>query len=472
MSQRLPATALDLAISCGRQNASSMHIHLVITVEGKVDIERLKKAVFITMEAEPILACRFVSHPRRPYWEPQPALNKSEFRERYCCLVEVANPEAEVDVFLPVPLDPSTDPLVQVRVFRQSDNPQEIIVVKLCHLVGDAGGLFGYCKFLIGIYAKLATDTNHKPAKNTRSRGFDQITKQFSNKEKLQVVRSTFAALKRRDNLTNRYSFPNPSVSAEQRMYLRKEISPEQVQALKSYGRRQGATLNLVLLTAYFRSICKNIPQMGTGALPLMSTVDLRRYVPDAERDQMPLCNLSGVTTMYINQEAPQRKPFTETLALVKEQMKERKADYLGLLMVPLVLGLYGILPYKASQRVANNDFKKAKKNQSTAPVLTNAGEIRAEDYEFGDVNLVYIYGAASVMYSPVFATSATEFRKKVTLCTGFCQTLIPRTTVEGILESMANELTEIANEYQASSKTSRQKVADLADSVDGNVQS
>ncbi|MBC7882577.1 MAG: hypothetical protein H7Y37_14865 [Anaerolineae bacterium] len=459
MSQRLPATALDLAISCGRQNASSMHIQMIVAVEGQVEIERLKKAVFLTIEAEPVLGCRFVDHPIRPYWEPQPTFSQKAFLERYCCVVETTNPEAEVDVFLPVPLDPSTDPLIQVRVFRQLGNPQEIIVFKLCHLVGDAGGLLGYCKFLIGIYAKLALDPSYKPDTNTRSRGFDQISKQYSNKEKLQIVRSTIAALKRRDSVTNRCGFPNPSAPAEQRMYLRKEIPVEQVQALKSYGRKQGATLNLVLLTAYFRSICKNIPLLGTGAVPLMSTVDLRRYVPDAERDQIPLCNLSGVTTMYINQEAPDKKPFTETLALVKEQMKERKADYLGLLMVPLVLGLYGVLPYKLSQRIAKNDFAKAKKNQTTAPVLTNAGEIPAEDYEFGDVKLVNIYGAASVMYSPVFATSVTEFRKTVTLCTGFCQTLIPRATVEAIFNGVAEELAGLAEGHLNASKNAKKVV-------------
>ncbi len=464
MSQRLKATALDMAVSCGREHVSSMHIQIVFEVEGRIDFERLKKAVFLSIEAEPVLGCRFMTNPVRPYWESQPALSSKEFRERCCTLVETADPEADLYRFLPEPLDPATDPLLQVRVFRDLNNPKEIVVFKICHLVSDAGGLLGYAEFLIKLYARLATEPSYKPEPNTRSRGFDQIIKQFSNKEKVELVRSCIAALKRRAKVKIRYRFPNPSAPAEQRMYLRTEISPEQVQALKGYGRRQGATLNLVLLTAYFRAICATIPISGSGTLPVMSTVDLRRYVPEPERKLMPLCNLSGVTTMSIDQENPPEKPFAETLGLMKEQMKIRKADYFGLVVVPLTLGLYRGLPYALSQRIARNDFDKAKKNQSTVPVLTNAGEINAENFDFGDVSLVNVYGVASVMYAPVFATSATEFRKKVTLCSGFCQTLIPRQTVEAIFASMSKELSELAEGHTQSSKNaSRQKVVEVS---------
>ncbi len=466
MSQRLQATALDLAISCGRQYASSMHIQLVITIEGAIDVKRLKKAVLLSLEAEPVLGCRFVEHPVRPYWEPQPALNREEFLERYCCAVATTDPEAELNRFLPEPLDPAADPLIQVRVFRQSGNPREIVVFKICHLVSDAGGLIGYSQSLVKTYAKLATDPNYKPARNTGSRGFDQITQHFTNKEKLQIARSTVAAMKRRGSVTNRWGFPNPAGPAEQRIYLRQEIPPEQVQALKGYGRRQGSTLNLVLLAAYFRALRANVPLLGSGALPLMSTVDQRRYLPEAQRSRMPLCNLSGVTTMYIDQEDAHEKPFTDTLALIKEQMKERKADYLGLLVVPLVLGLYGGLPYALSRRIARDDFAKAKKNHATVPVLTNAGELHPEDFEFGDVSLVDMYGVASVMYSPVFGTSVTEFRKTVTLCTGFCQTLIPRATIEAIFKCMAGELAELAEQYRHSRSSTHQKAAEVSSDV------
>jgi NRPS condensation-like uncharacterized protein len=455
MDRKLPATALDLAISCGRQNASSMHIHFIAVVEGAVDFERLRKAVFLSLEAEPVLATRFVSHPLRPYWEPQPALSREDFRERYCCVLESDDLDTALFSFLPEPLDPVSDPLVQVRLIRKAGHPQQIVAVKLCHLVGDAGGLLSYAQQLIRVYARLATEPDYKPAANWRSRGFDQITSQFSLKEKLQIVRSTVQALRRREAVRRRYEFPNAPAPREQRMYLRLELLPSRVQALKSYGRRNGATLNLVLLAAYYRAICAVIPVSGSGVLPVMSTVDLRRYVPKEERARMPLCNLSGVTTLYIGERAT---TFPETLTQMVEQMKERKGDYLGLLMVPLVLALYRGLPFLAGQRIAANDFAKMRKNRTSVPALTNAGEILPEDFEFGDVTLVNSYGVASVMYAPTFATSVTEFRKTVTLCTGFCQTLIPRATVEAIFDHMDRELAELAEQHQSASTASRTK--------------
>jgi NRPS condensation-like uncharacterized protein len=458
MIQRLPATALDLAVSTARHHASSMHLHAVLVVEGSIDIERFRKAVQLSIETDPVLGCRFVDNPIRPFWEPQPEMRRKEFLERYFCTIETMDLEAELYAFLPEPLDPSIDPLIQIRVFRQVGNLQEIVAIKISHLASDAGGLYTYTRSLIGTYAKLSTDPSFKPARNTRSRGLDQITKYISNKEKLKILRSTLAALKRRDAVTNKYKFPNSSAPPEQRMFLLKEIPMEQVQALKGYGRRNGATLNLVLLASYFRSICANIPLSGAGALPLMNTVDLRRYVPEAERSQIPLCNLSGVTTLYISQVNPSETPFIQTLALVKEQMKVRKADYLGLLVVPLVLTLYGALPYSISKGIARNDFAKTKKNQATAPVMTYL-RINEEDFNFGDVKLLDIYCLASIMYSPVFAMNATEFRKTVTLCTGFCQTLIPRVTVEAILDGMTKELAELAEGYSKSAKNTKKVV-------------
>jgi NRPS condensation-like uncharacterized protein len=454
MSQRIQATASDIAIFCGRENIGAMHIHATFIVEGSVDIERFKKAVQISIEVEPVLGCRFVTHPIRPRWEPQPELKREAFLERYCCAVEGMNLQAKADAFLAEPLDPAVDPLIQIRVFRQLDNAQEIIVFKLSHVVGDGSGLYFYIQSVVKIYAKLSQDPSYKPTGNPSSRGFDQITKQFSNNEKLQIV---WSALKYRSRITflaSRWGFPNPSMPAEQRMFVRKEIPPEQVQALRKYGRKQGATLNLVLLTAYFRSLCANIPNLGQGSLPLGTTIDLRRYVPEAQRSQMPLCNLSGLIVLLI-EASPGN--FAETLALITKSMKERKANnHLGLGVVPFFLSLYTGLPYFLSEQITRIGSAKAKKRQTTTPVLSNSGEIKAEDFEFGDVKIVNIYVLSLVAYSPSFFSSVSEFRQTITLATGFCQTLIPRATVEAIFEDMARELSKLAEKYIQGSMTNR----------------
>jgi NRPS condensation-like uncharacterized protein len=170
MSQRIQATASDIAIFCGRENIGAMHIHAIFIVEGSVDIERLKKAVHLSIEVEPILGCRFVKHPIRPHWEPQPELERQEFLEGYCRAVESMNLQAAADAFLVEPLDPSIDPLIQIRVFRQLGNLQETVVFKLSHVVGDGGGLYSYSQSVIKTYAKLSQDPNYKPTRNPRSR--------------------------------------------------------------------------------------------------------------------------------------------------------------------------------------------------------------------------------------------------------------------------------------------------------------
>ncbi|WP_160328949.1 hypothetical protein [Syntrophomonas wolfei] len=46
-----------------------MQIQAVITFDQHLDTEVLKAAVMLSLDAEPVLGCRFVEDEKRPYWQ-------------------------------------------------------------------------------------------------------------------------------------------------------------------------------------------------------------------------------------------------------------------------------------------------------------------------------------------------------------------------------------------------------------------
>ena len=45
-------------------------IHLIIDFDGKIDAPRMKKAIRLLLDAEPVLGCRFVETWRKAHWQP------------------------------------------------------------------------------------------------------------------------------------------------------------------------------------------------------------------------------------------------------------------------------------------------------------------------------------------------------------------------------------------------------------------
>ena len=93
----------------------------------------MARAVRLTMDAEPVLGCRFVKHPWRPYWERRDDLD----RLHLCSVVEPQDPESELWRFIAMPLDPYEDSQVQVRIFRSGT---DTLCVRLDHLAADGAG--------------------------------------------------------------------------------------------------------------------------------------------------------------------------------------------------------------------------------------------------------------------------------------------------------------------------------------------
>ena len=74
--------------------------------------------------------------------------------------------------------------------------------------------------------------------------------------------------------------------------FIHRDIPPDRVLRLSEYGQMQGATVNDVLVAAFFRALAAEGDWDGKKQLILTTTVDLRRYLPAGWNKA--ITNLSG----------------------------------------------------------------------------------------------------------------------------------------------------------------------------------
>ena len=145
--RRYPAPALDRILHLARCLHDGQS-RSVVTFSGSLDTERMARAFRLSLDAEPVLGCRFVAHPWRPYWERLPDAKLVS----PLSVVETGS-ENSLHDWLAGPLDASADIQVRACLFRGS---KEKLAVKLSHEAADASGMLDYLNLVAAIYRESA----------------------------------------------------------------------------------------------------------------------------------------------------------------------------------------------------------------------------------------------------------------------------------------------------------------------------
>ena len=66
----IPVTGIDRISYLLKYGYYNMQIQAVITFDQHLDTDVLKKAVRLSLDAEPILRCQFIENDKQPYWQP------------------------------------------------------------------------------------------------------------------------------------------------------------------------------------------------------------------------------------------------------------------------------------------------------------------------------------------------------------------------------------------------------------------
>src|SRR5689334_18119186 len=126
---RIPAPALD-QLAFLFSPLSDGQLRCVLRLNGHLDAERLARAFRLSLDAEPVLGCRFVRHRGRCAWERRADLDCLPL----CQTVDCAATDAldhELQHFLLAPMDPMAGLVATARLLRADS---DTLAVKLHHL--------------------------------------------------------------------------------------------------------------------------------------------------------------------------------------------------------------------------------------------------------------------------------------------------------------------------------------------------
>jgi len=425
--KRFPATPLDQYMYLSLVSHDGQH-RTVITFAGQVEAERMSRAMRLTLDIEPILGCWFIEHPWRPYWERRDDLDIISL----CPVVEPKDMESELSEFLAASMDPRMDPLVQVKIFRSD---KDTLCIKVNHTVADAAGLFDCIGLLARTYRELSVDSTYYPKPNVHgSRGHGQVLRRVSP---LSLIRGCW-----------HFSYPKPwcdlptiSQDFSGRAFTVRRITPERFANIKAYCRRHEVSVNVVLITGFYRALLEIFAPLVNVPLPIAGTINLRRYLPS--RQAGAICNLSD--SFFITVNIQSRSTFSDTLTQVSAAMKavnEHKpwlgeAVYLDLTMLP---GFF--LGRRILQMYFNNQARKAASGK-IIPYLANVGILNPEQFCFGDTEVIDVCPFGMVPYGPALIFGVNTFRNNMIFNIPFSNTAIDAQIVERFLDSFVCELPE-----------------------------
>ena len=433
--RRFKAEKLDKVLFLMRM-ANDIQLHCVIVLDRFLDVARMQRAVQLSLEAEPILACRFVKGKWRQYWE-----QRADLDWRECVrLVQANNIDLEIGNYLAAPISHLEDPLLQVRIFRSTT---DTLCVKMNHMVADAGGVKDYVCLLAEIYRGLAANQDFRPEVNGNgTRSPRQLWRHFSFLDRLRILRRGFRDWKSELVPRGNWCYPFVKAPAAGRMFvIRRLVGPDRFPAIRQYAKLHGVTINDIMAAAVFRALRAVLQPAHGMPMRLGTTVDLRRHLPGNKADG--ICNLSGLFKLNAGTELGMS--LADTIQLVHGRMRERKADCLGLGDCRFFM-FGGMLPYPWAVWVFKllNRFNRFLSGPEVSPGLTNMGEISREQVDFGEAKTEDAFLAPPLVFPPFFVIGLSGFAGSITMSAGFCESAVAKTAVAGLFDTVEKELAEL----------------------------
>jgi len=397
-------------------------IQLLADLEGPLDPDRLFDALRLTLDAEPVLGCRYVPRWIRPYWERLDKIDPEH-------LLKTDQP---VEEFLGSDFDEKENP--QLQALLAKDNR---LVLKVNHQVTDAGGTKEVGYLVSGIYRKLKDDPAYRPEPNLGSRSLRQVYRRFIPRRFFGLLGRVFRELW--DNMRPFKSMPWPSglEKTGTPVYVFWHIDKKRLASARSQVTGLSPTLNDLMVTAFLRALAKHTGWNNNGALRLTGTVDLRRYLPEGRG--AAICNLSSFFFLNLGQDLG--ATFTETLSRVKQQIDRLKTDYFGL---GFILGGYlNSLPYPffLSKLLVRKFFSLLQRKGNFPPAMTNMGIIDDRLLDFGSPRVSRAMLTTPVNQPPTMACGLTGFRGSLTMSMGIYESAVPRAEMETFFNLLDHEL-------------------------------
>lgn len=372
-------------------------VHVELHYDYKINIDVLKTVLICFFEKAPVLHSSFTDNKVHPYWtvkdyEIDDVITVKEVSEE--------DLDEEINDFLVQYIPPEASIQMQVAVFNHNGKSTLCIVEN--HMCMDGGDFKYFIKALCENYNNYIEEGISPINLRVGTRSYESVYEDFSATEK-KMAKNLYKNINSKDN----HAFPlTPDNIVDKSFIARRKISAETFDKIRAVGKQKGATINDMLLTAYFYSLYELADFNVYEGVSISCAIDLRRHIKD-NSDQ-------GITnhTAWMQCKIPQRgKDIFETLEYVVNSSNQFKEDkFMGLHGLPLLSFGYKILPHAASEEIIKIGYANPLVAMSNIGVL-EVDKLALEGHEPTDG-----FMSGAVKYKPFVLLSATSMRKVITL--------------------------------------------------------
>ncbi len=430
-----PANGHDIYNYVARYSMSNLQIQAILKLDGRLDFDKLKQAVKLSVEAEPVFKCRFVED-TEPYWEPFENIGIVNF----CSLEETDDIDQAIENFIESYIDLDNDPMVNVKLIRSKQ--YDVLGLKINHACCDGAGVQEYIRLLSEIYTKLDKE-NGSFIPVPRIGGRKDQDRMF---EALGITNPEAIFIPGSDISVPMWSFPWEQSGSNTACMSVCRLPYGYLDIMSKYAKSKGATVNDFILTAYYRAMLEMRQPIYGLPMEIPITVDLRRYLPDHKTQAIRNFSGSISTRLIMNVD----EPFSETLQRVANMMKEVKKGYPG---IQSALGLERIENISFQETLAYYQATaESKKPQlfcplycgdKCVPTLSNLGCMSKSLMMFGNNTVIDAYILPPVLRAPGLLLMACTYNSILTLATGYYKSTVGKENIEKLLNKIKDELIE-----------------------------
>ena len=419
MERRLNAELWDKMHYLFRDYNDRM-VHVKLQYDFEIDVEALKTVIICFFEKAPVLHSSFKDNHVSPYWIVKPY--------RIDDVLEVSYPddvEAAADAFLTQEIPPDSDIQMKVAVFFK-DGTTTLCMIEN-HMCMDGGDFKYFLKAFCKNYNDYVENGISPIDLREGSRSYDQVYNDFSKTEQ-RMARNLYKNVNAKDD----HKFPLTPDSIRDRSFIAKrKISAEKLAQIKAAGKKRGATINDMLLTAYFYSLYELANYSPYEGVSISCAIDLRRHLKDVSDE--------GLTnhTAWMQCKVPERgQDIFQTLKYVMLSSNQFKQDkFMGLYGLPLLKLGYTIMPHAASEEIIKIGYS------NPLLAMSNIGILEVDKLALCGHEPTDGFMTGAVKYKPFVLLSATTMRNVVTLSMCVRGNDEDRKTVERFFDLMEENL-------------------------------
>lgn len=414
-----PAYGQDIFNYLSANTASSHQLHMVLSFDKQLRQNILTKAIRITMDIEPVLGCNFVEHAESPYFKRRIDLDTLD----HCLVSETETPDADLYKFIALPTDSKKDPFVQAQILRTKT--KDIFCVKLDHTASDASGLKEYIYLLAKVYTHLCSHSNYPISQEPSRRDCAYILKHLN-------IATPTAWQPPQSPPVPTCSFPATQYKNQQPIFSMRQLKKEQLLVLKTVGKNHAATMNDILLTAYYRALFKITDTPKNKAQPISVSADLRRYIPDKIR----VANVSSSFNLHLTNN--KEESFVDTLKQVAQITAELKQN-LAIIPTALFFEYIGSLKFIDAKIFYENISQQNRKVNTFPPFFSNIGIINP--ICFGELTPTEGYVVTPAMFAPLFMLGASTYNEVLTIIVNYYNSDIDQELIQKFLDYILEDL-------------------------------